>query len=1160
MRNVRSLQPGAYRIRPSCRRGSIMILVIVLIVLLAVMGMAYVQIARVDRMATSQIKPNNVDVVVSAVVEQIKFVLKDDLVNKAGTILEPRTAGVTPVTKFERFTNGDEAYDYPWTNSDPAVNFPVSPQYAAATNARGGELDDMWLASSYLEKPDTGAIRWGHITNLNGIFLDLPLSTDDPTNTTIPRTPGDNNGQGEHVIDFTGTDVNRSDTNVAIVDLQASTHNQRFQPRGVDVDGDGIPDSRWTWAPIREIAGVNYVMAVRIIDNSSMLNVNTATALINGTGAFGTGTSAPVALWPTSADIARLLQQAPGGAGFSGAISKLAEHRLPGIANTEVLPALTGFTVSNATPVNRSQGYIYRNLTSLYGYPFVPPVGGQELYRFEWADELNLRFGNGVRSDRFGQTALEAALYTTGMGSHDFLRSQYNEGSFVHAGKNGPKVTWQLDNPQHMLAFFATDNDVRKWLTTYSGASVLRPNVDPTGGALPPFMESIDLSPQRVVNWTAAQRDATRTQLRDALARIFSIGSPRYLGLTTPAEVEALAAQFTANVFDYLDSDNDVTTVKDASANDHYGMERLPVLRQFYVQARYRGMGSAPESTETELWELINAPVFGFAVELGNPFDQDIGSIKDRLRLQIVGGTTIDVPLEVLGMGTPSLASDPTIPAGGSIVIYCNPNSGGSGSENALDDIGALVAGSDKVKLTPGPLFNNFHGLAGSATLSVRLQVDVDPGIGQTWRTIDELVIPGGLPSSPSYDGPPPAPPLGTERTLQLSAARPCEDAANNAGAYYLKGGSEALVLQRKLEDALPKAQPSDTHLGSNAKGVAGDPNLAKVMLRVPNRPIFNPAELAWICTVGFSDTTTFTQNVATMLSLPNPAQSGTDIPRGLFLDFSNHAEVPALPTGSPDNYPARYPGVPHAALVLGAISTLSPQNDMVDNDDDDGDGNLTTHADGDNTTANGPYELFVPGTINVNTAPPQLLELAVPLPETSDDLQAAFKALARYRDVAGMDEAAAGMRSGMLNRSDAKANVRIAPGIATLGEMMWLYTGVPTDVRNMQRYAFDAPGATPATVNLYPLPAETGTFATPPENDAEERMQRFQFLNQVLSTRSDVFTAYVEIRGYPSDDWRKGPVEQARFLAVFDRGRMKVDTGANPDLVEVRLIGLYRY
>jgi len=46
--------------------------------------------------------------------------------------------------------------------------------------------------------------------------------------------------------------------------------------------------------------------------------------------------------------------------------------------------------------------------------------------------------------------------------------------------------------------------------------------------------------------------------------------------------------------------------------------------------------------------------------------------------------------------------------------------------------------------------------------------------------------------------------------------------------------------------------------------------------------------------------------------------------------------------------------------------------------------------------------------------------------------------------------------------------------------------------------------------------------------------------LSQVASTRSDVYTAYVEIRGYPSQDFRKGITEQARYIAVFERGSVK--------------------
>ena len=90
--------------------------------------------------------------------------------------------------------------------------------------------------------------------------------------------------------------------------------------------------------------------------------------------------------------------------------------------------------------------------------------------------------------------------------------------------------------------------------------------------------------------------------------------------------------------------------------------------------------------------------------------------------------------------------------------------------------------------------------------------------------------------------------------------------------------------------------------------------------------------------------------------------------------------------------------------------------------------------------------------------------------------------------------------------------------------------------------------------MDLCPFPIVSPLALAPPEDDAEERIARFQFLNQILSVRSDVYTAYVEIRGYPADDWRQGPIETVRFIAVLDRGQI---TDAED---EVNIVAMYKY
>ncbi len=49
-------------------------------------------------------------------------------------------------------------------------------------------------------------------------------------------------------------------------------------------------------------------------------------------------------------------------------------------------------------------------------------------------------------------------------------------------------------------------------------------------------------------------------------------------------------------------------------------------------------------------------------------------------------------------------------------------------------------------------------------------------------------------------------------------------------------------------------------------------------------------------------------------------------------------------------------------------------------------------------------------------------------------------------------------------------------------------------------------------------------------------------YLNQVASTRSDIYTAYVLVRAYPVNDFSVAPVDEYRLLAVFDRSEVNGD------------------
>jgi len=220
--------------------------------------------------------------------------------------------------------------------------------------------------------------------------------------------------------------------------------------------------------------------------------------------------------------------------------------------------------------------------------------------------------------------------------------------------------------------------------------------------------------------------------------------------------------------------------------------------------------------------------------------------------------------------------------------------------------------------------------------------------------------------------------------------------------------------------------------------------------------------------------------------------------------------------------------------MVLDHFTTLSPGNDGLDNDNADGDNNTTTNPDDDTET-------FVPGRININTVPLHNAVLAAPLPETIDDIQSLMNQVFDYRDNPSNRDIGASVGLTPLT------GLRGEKGISSLGEILYINPkvvsslGTITDATDMGHYGavgltgLSAQGA----LDIYPM-LEAVATATPNTMAIEGAMARYQFLSQTFTTRSDIYTAYVEVRGYPAGDFRRGPIETKRFFVVYDRSNVK--------------------
>lgn len=82
----------------------------------------------------------------------------------------------------------------------------------------------------------------------------------------------------------------------------------------MDVDGDGVPDARWQRLDaLGDLFGLKWVVAARIIDNSSMLNVSSNYTLLGGPGFAADLTTLGDGLTPADVDLLRLMRAYAGG-------------------------------------------------------------------------------------------------------------------------------------------------------------------------------------------------------------------------------------------------------------------------------------------------------------------------------------------------------------------------------------------------------------------------------------------------------------------------------------------------------------------------------------------------------------------------------------------------------------------------------------------------------------------------------------------------------------------------------------------------------------------------------------------------------------------------------------------------------------------------------
>jgi hypothetical protein len=287
------------------RPGSVLILVVALLVLLALLGTAFIATTREDRYGAAQHAKNvQIDLLVDGVINMTQAAIDGDLRDAKGNYRPPDNGAGLP--------SGYDHYDGPGftTPTDPATTntmpddlwmssrSPRTQNIAAPFDAYqpytldvGGTVHAMWDAAGYplIKNGATAGYPWQFDSPIpQNLSPSYPPAA--PFNLSAPLLPLPGSALAA-ATNFTGKPWFEPVT-VQLTVNGVLTDYPGFQAYAIapggnpapyaapfisaDADGDGIADSGLWKLPVGRIDGVTYYAAVRIIDNNSAVNVNTA--------------------------------------------------------------------------------------------------------------------------------------------------------------------------------------------------------------------------------------------------------------------------------------------------------------------------------------------------------------------------------------------------------------------------------------------------------------------------------------------------------------------------------------------------------------------------------------------------------------------------------------------------------------------------------------------------------------------------------------------------------------------------------------------------------------------------------------------------------------------------------------------------------------------
>jgi hypothetical protein len=632
-----------------------------------------------------------------------------------------------------------------------------------------------------------------------------------------------------------------------------------------------------------------------------------------------------------------------------------------------------------------------------------------------------------------------------------------------------------------------TTSEPRHQLTTLSGNSIFAtPIASDASGVV------LKRNINKLINACANSNAVGIQKLSAELYKVFSIGSGANAVYLPPGitDAQALADQMAVNLVDYADRgslDSRLTEYVNG-ANSYYGMEVLPFLAEVYAQGTYKAtVVSGVAGNWTVTWTLQSN--IGYEIEFRNPFKKAVVA-------------PVDVHLWVNGTDFGSVSGFKAAYNPDDIVILARNSGGGQG----WDTLPAAAAPPAPYTLTTKLVAASPVWPTGALTYSVELRGTKQDAVGTalTWP-YTKCVLTAGFPITITETGNASATtPLNTFTARQIRAA-------GNADKLNMLTVKHTDWVQKTNTNTANPGAYDNTMLSTIAVDAKGGPaGLLPVGANSNRQFAFSDigtaavnginelGELGYIGILGPSPTKTIADAWSTATSVEDR-----------MLNFGGNVVV----SGSDFS-------VPHAAMLIDRFTTYSPNEDGVDND---GDGVIDPiwPAPG--------VEAFMPGTINYNTASYDLLMSILPIPDPATR-NTVVTDLIKYREAV----------NGAADRPLAAPGSRTNPGIAYLGELYNIANPLASDTLDN------------ATLNGTLIDFQTSAAGTPDSiiDDRKERAKVLAWLAQVGAVRSDIYTAYILVRGYSNGNLTTPTVER-RLIAIFDRSRI---TGPND---QVRILAI---